>query len=139
VAATNTQTTNAHRTELPDVAGNPKIPVLSLHDLGDLFVPFSMDQIYAKQVAANGKDLFVDRAIRGTGHCEFSNNEVSTGFSDLVTWVHTGKKAAGDAILDPKAVASPTFGCQFTDATFKHLFDPAATPCPAAATTRRTP
>jgi pimeloyl-ACP methyl ester carboxylesterase len=122
VAATNTQTTNAHRTELPDIAGNPKIPVLSMHDLGDLFVPFSMDQIYAEQVAANGKDLFVDRAIRGTGHCEFSDEELSTGFGDLVTWAHTGAKPAGDAILDPQAVADPSFGCRFTDPAFEHLW-----------------
>lgn len=114
VASTNTQTTNAHRTELPDIAGDPRIPVLSLHDLGDLFVPISMDQIYARQVAAHGSNLFVDRAIRGTGHCEFSDDEVSTGFKDLVNWAHTGHQAAGDAILDAAAVADPTFGCRFT-------------------------
>jgi hypothetical protein len=128
VAATNTPTTNAHRTELPDIAGDPQIPVLSLHDLGDLFVPISMDQIYARQVAANGEDLFVDRAIRGTGHCEFSNNEVSTGFSDLVDWVHTGQRAAGDAILDPKAVADPAFGCTFTDPAYNHVWFGGACP-----------
>lgn len=115
VQDTATETTNAHRTELPDIAGNSKIPVLSLHDLGDLFVPISMDQIYANQVAARGKNLFVDRAIRGTGHCEFADRELSTGFSDLVSWVHSGKKAAGDAILDAEEVAEPTFGCRFTE------------------------
>jgi hypothetical protein len=129
VAATNTATTDAHRTELPDIAGDPRIPVLSLHDIGDLFVPLSMDQIYAEQVAAHGSDLFVDRAIRGTGHCEFSTDELAAGFSDLVSWAHTGAKPAGDAILDPKAVADPSFGCRFTDPAFTHLWF--GDPCPA--------
>ena len=47
------------------VEGDPRVPVLSLHDLGDLFVPFSMEQYYAADVAANGQsDLLVQRAIR---------------------------------------------------------------------------
>jgi hypothetical protein len=114
VAATGTPTTDPARTELPDIAGNPRVPVLSMHDLGDLFVPISMDQIYAEQVKAHGADLFVDRAIRGTGHCEFSDQELATGFTDLVAWAHTGHKAAGDAVLDARAVADPAFGCRFT-------------------------
>ncbi len=135
VAATNTPTTNPARTELPDIAGNPRIPVLSLHDIGDLFVPLKMDQIYAQQVAANGSDLFVDRAIRGTGHCEFSNAEVETGFGDLVQWVHGGQRAEGDDILDPQAVASAGFGCRFTQQgaplpNGKHTFF--AGPCPTS-------
>ncbi len=59
---------------VPVVNGTPDIPVLTLHDLGDLFVPFSMEQIYADRVAAAGRsDLVVQRAIRGSGalrlHC----------------------------------------------------------------------
>lgn len=115
VGATNTQTTNAHRTELPNIAGDPGIPVMSLHDIGDLFVPLSMDQIYDREMIAHGQgDLFVDRAIRGTGHCEFSDAELSNAFSALVSWVDNGVHPAGDDILDPTAVASASFGCQFT-------------------------
>lgn len=115
VAATNTPTTNPARTELPDIAAKPGIPVMSLHDLGDLFVPLKMDQIYAQQAAANGQgSLFVDRAIRGTGHCEFNTPELSKAFTDLVTWVHTGTPARGDAITDPVAVADADFGCRYT-------------------------
>jgi hypothetical protein len=129
VAATSTATTNPARTELPDIAGTPGIPVLSLHDLGDLFVPLSMDQVYARQVAANGQGaLFADRAIRGTGHCEFGDNELSAAFTDLVTWAHTGTPAAGDDILDPAEVADPTFGCRFTDRAAQHVFFAAACP-----------
>jgi hypothetical protein len=34
-----------------------------------------------------------------------------------VSWIDTGKRAAGDNILHPKTVASPLFGCRFTDPT----------------------
>ena len=100
---------------IPNVDGNPRIPVLSLHNLGDLFVPFSMEQAYAKRALLNGKSkLFVSRAIRGVGHCDFSGPELQRAFDDLTSWVKTGKKPAGDAILDRRAVADPAFGCKFT-------------------------
>ena len=100
---------------IPVVKGTPRIPVLTLHNLGDLFVPFKMEVDYARRVAANGaSDLVVQRAIRGVGHCDFTSQEMVTGFDDLVTWVETGAKPAGDVILDPAAVAAPAYGCRFT-------------------------
>jgi hypothetical protein len=114
---------------IPAVRGNPRIPVLSMHDIGDLFVPFSMEQIYARRAAQHGQaGNFVSRAIRGVGHCDFTPAELSRGFDDLVTWVKTGKHAKGDAILNPAQVARPTFGCRFTTAS-RPAF--AAPPCPA--------
>jgi hypothetical protein len=102
-------------TGVPKVFANPRIPVLSLHDIGDLFVPISMEQVYASRAAANGQARnFVSRAIRANGHCDFTAGELTRGFDDLVSWVRSGHKPAGDAILDPHAVASPTFGCRFT-------------------------
>jgi len=38
-------------TQVPRINGRPGVPVLSLHGLGDMFVPFSMEQIYASEVA----------------------------------------------------------------------------------------
>jgi len=97
------------------VQGTPRIPVLTLHNLGDLFVPFKMEVDYARRVAANGaSDLVVQRAIRGVGHCDFTSQEVVTAFDDLVTWVESGAKPAGDVILNPAAVAAPAYGCTFT-------------------------
>jgi hypothetical protein len=91
------------------------VPVLSLHDIGDLFVPFSMEQVYAARVAKHGRsDLFVSRAIRGVGHCDFTAPEMQRGFDDMVSWVRTGHRPGGDAILDREAVASPSFGCRWT-------------------------
>jgi hypothetical protein len=59
--------------------------------------------------------LVVQRAIRTAGHCEFSPTEVGTAWEDLVDWVTTGARPAGDAVSDPAAVAEPSFGCQFTN------------------------
>jgi pimeloyl-ACP methyl ester carboxylesterase len=100
---------------IPAVQGTPSIPVVSLHTLGDLFVPFSMEQIYARRVAAAGASkLLVSRAIRDVGHCGFTTREQEAGFADLVNWVENGVKPAGDDILTPSVVAATTFGCQFT-------------------------
>jgi pimeloyl-ACP methyl ester carboxylesterase len=110
---------------IPTVDGSPSIPVITLHTLGDLFVPFSMEQIYAQRVAANGaSDLLVSRAIRDVGHCGFTVGEQEAAFADLVNWVENGVKPAGDDILTPSAVAAATFGCQFTLVTRSY-----ATPC----------
>jgi pimeloyl-ACP methyl ester carboxylesterase len=100
---------------IPPIAGDIAIPVLTLHTLGDLFVPFAMEQIYARRVAEQGKaNLLVARAIRDVGHCGFAMAEEERAFADLVTWVETGSRPLGDAILDPAVVADPKFGCQFT-------------------------
>jgi hypothetical protein len=116
-------------TGIPLVAGDPDIPVLSLHDIGDLFVPLSMEQVYAKRVALHGEsDLFVSRAIRGVGHCDFTDAELQAGFADLVAWVNTGHRPAGDRILDARQVARPTFGCRFTQGEHPGFIAPA---CPS--------
>ncbi|HDH03388.1 MAG TPA: phthalyl amidase [Actinobacteria bacterium] len=110
---------------VPIVNGDPAMPVLTLHNLGDLFVPILNEVVYANEVAANGSsDLLVQRAIRGVGHCDFTPEEFSTAFLDLVAWVETGVKPDGDNFLDPAAVADPDFGCAFT--VGDHLL---ATPC----------
>ena len=113
----------------PPLSGRIRVPVLTMHNLGDLFVPFGMEVDYAADVAKRGRShLLVQRAIRGVGHCGFTTAEYEQGFADLVDWVETGKRPAGDDVGDPAAVADPNFGCAFTDPTAGgHLF---ATPCP---------
>jgi pimeloyl-ACP methyl ester carboxylesterase len=104
--------------EEPAIHGDPGIPVLSIHGIGDLFVPFSMDQHYAKMMVAHGQGgLFVDRAIREVTHCGYTTNELAAGFAALVSWINTGRRPAGDNVLNPAAVAAPFFGCRFTDPT----------------------
>ncbi|MGH8176337.1 MAG: alpha/beta hydrolase family protein [Steroidobacter sp.] len=102
----------------PPISGDISIPVITLHTLGELFVPFSMEQIYARRVAAHGKsDLLVSRAIRDVNHCGFTAAEQVRAFDDLVDWVENGVQPAGDAILDPAIVAASSFGCAFTEGT----------------------
>jgi hypothetical protein len=121
VARTVPFSTDPTATELPDVTGTPGVPVVSLHGIGDLFVPFSMEQDYARLADSHGQgDLFVSRAIREVAHCGYNQAELQSAFEALVNWIRTGQPAAGDRILDPKAVASPTFGCRFTVGT--HLY-----------------
>jgi hypothetical protein len=111
------------------ISGRITAPVLSLHNLGDLFVPFGMEIDYAEDVARWGRsDLLVQRAIRGVLHCDFTDAELIQAFDDLVTWVEDGVRPEGDPVLDPAAVAAPDYGCRFTDPTpGAHLL---AAPCP---------
>ncbi|SDY16539.1 hypothetical protein SAMN05661080_02545 [Modestobacter sp. DSM 44400] len=100
---------------VPTIDGRFRIPVLTMHDLGDLFVPFSMEQEYARDAARRGNsDLLVQRAIRGVAHCDFSPEEYQQAFADLVTWVEDGVRPEGDDVLNPTVVADPRYGCRFT-------------------------
>jgi hypothetical protein len=100
---------------IPKTTGNLHVKTVSLHTLGDLFVPFSMEQIYAERTRLWGQqDKFVARAIRAAQHCEFSVPEQERAFADMLQWVDAGVRPKGDAILNRKAVAAETFGCQFT-------------------------
>ncbi len=127
VAATAGPTTDL--SGIPGVFGDPRIPVLSMHDIGDLFVPFSMEQTYARRAMHHHQSrLFVSRAIRGNNHCGFTAAELTRGFDDLVAWVRGGHRPAGDAILDRHQVAKETFGCRFTDGAHPEF---SGVPCPA--------
>lgn len=115
----------------PVVRGDIRVPVLTLHNLGDMFVPFLNEIVYAGEVEAAGRsDLLVQRAIRGVNHCGFTATEFVTAFADLVAWVEDGVKPEGDEMLDPAVVAAADYGCRFTDLATPggHLL---ATPCPS--------
>jgi len=100
---------------VPSISGRLPIPVLSLHTIGDLFVPFSMEQLYARRVAEQGaSERLVSRAYRDHNHCGFAVQEEEAAFAALVNWVVNGDKPAGDDILAPATVADPNFGCQFS-------------------------
>jgi acetyl esterase/lipase len=103
---------------IPKAHGEFRIPVVSIHTLGDLFVPFSMQQIYQQRVAAKGNSAYlVQRAIRGASHCDFTVAEQVAAFHDMVTWEAGGPKPAGDDVVTPATVAAPTYGCTFTNNT----------------------
>jgi hypothetical protein len=100
---------------IPKLNGEISIPVVSLHTLGDLFVPFSMQQVYQKRVAAKGNSArLVQRAIRGASHCDFTVAEQVEAFDALVAWEQGGARPAGDDVVTPATVAATDFGCAFT-------------------------
>jgi hypothetical protein len=103
---------------IPIIRGTMDIPVVSTHTTGDLFVPFVMEQIYAREAIDTGHDHnLVSRATRAIGHCEFSPEELVESFDDMVSWVDTGVKPGGDDILDPAVVSAPLFGCNYSRGT----------------------
>ena len=103
---------------IPKANGDIRIPVVSIHTLGDLFVPFSMQQVYQRRVEAKGNSAYlVQRAIRGASHCDFTVAEQVTAFADMVAWEGGGAKPAGDDVVTPATVAAPTYGCTFTNNT----------------------
>lgn len=86
--------------EFAPMTGKIQRPLLTLHGTGDLFVPISMEQSYRRTVDAAGNgDLLVQRAIRRSGHCTFSDQERQRGFEDLVAWAGGGPKPGGDDLL----------------------------------------
>ncbi|GAA2429695.1 alpha/beta hydrolase [Actinomadura vinacea] len=100
-------------TQVPSVSGRLDVPMVSLHNLGDMFVPFSMEQRYRADVARNGRSgLLVQRAIRSVGHCEFSPAEAGKAWDDLIRWERGGPRPQGDDVSRP---GKPDYGCRFTD------------------------
>ena len=100
---------------IPPILATFRIPVLSIHTIGDLFVPLSMEQIYGLRAATQGtSNLLVQRAIRDHNHCGFAVPEEEAAFAALVNWVTNAVKPAGDDILTPAVVADSKFGCKFS-------------------------
>jgi hypothetical protein len=100
---------------MPIVHGQFDVPVVTLHTLGDLFVPFVNQQIYARRAARRGSSgWLVQRAIRETGHCTFTTSEEAAAFDDMVLWAEGGGVPAGDEVLSPEVVRDPMYGCSFT-------------------------
>lgn len=103
---------------VPKANAQIRVPVLTVHTLGDTYIPFSMEQIFRRRAIAQGTDaLLVQRAIRGSGHCDLVIDELEQAFRDLVTWVERGVRPGGDEVLDAATVAAPTYGCQYSSPT----------------------
>jgi hypothetical protein len=100
---------------IPQINGQIGIPVVSIHTLGDLFVPFSMQQTYRLRVNAKGNGgWLVQRAIRGASHCDFTVAEQVDAFEAMVAWERDGIKPSGDDVSTPATVAAATYGCTYT-------------------------
>ena len=103
---------------VPKTNARFNIPVVSIHTLGDMYVPFSMEQIFKRRADAAGTSgMLVQRAIRGVSHCDSTINEQVKAFQDMVTWESGGARPQGDDVLTASTVADPKYGCKFTDNT----------------------
>ncbi|MGE4240767.1 alpha/beta hydrolase [Ramlibacter sp.] len=102
---------------IPKVNGQITVPVVAIHTLGDLFVPFHMIQAYRNRANAAGTgNLLVTRAIRGISHCDFTVAEQVEAFDAMIRWEGGGARPAGDDVTTASVVAQPTYGCTFTRA-----------------------
>lgn len=100
---------------IPSINGEFKVPVLSMHTLGDLYVPFGMQQSYARRAFEKGSKLLVQRAQRGAAHCDFTVAEQVESFEALAQWEQGGTKPPGDDVLTAAVLAAPSYGCTFTN------------------------
>ena len=102
---------------VPVLPARVSVPVVSIHTLGDGYVWFSMQQEYRRRADSAGTaDKVVQRAMRGLGHCDFTLAEEEEAFDAMALWVATGRRPAGDDVLDPAVVADPHYGCRFSRA-----------------------
>jgi len=110
--AANTVYRDAERwPEFADLTGRIQTPYLTIHGTGDLFVPISLEQEYRSIVDTAGRgDLLVQRAVRRPGHCAFTEEERARAFDDLVAWVETGARPAGEDLSGSLA----NVGLEFT-------------------------
>ena len=100
---------------IPRINGEISVPVVTLHNLGDMFVPFLHEQLYRDRVEANGNGgMVVQRAIRSSPHCDWRAAELVETFQAMVDWEQNpGNPPAGDDV-SREAIADPNYGCQFT-------------------------
>lgn len=100
---------------IPLVNGDFDVPVLTLHTLGDFYVPFRHQQLYRERAEEHGNEgLLVQRAIRAAGHCEFAPAEIIEALSEWLVWVNGGPKPGGDEVMDAAVVADAGYGCTYT-------------------------
>lgn len=101
---------NGPTEELRAFDGEIEGPLLTMHGTGDLFVPIFLERTLKEAVHAAGRDdLLVQRVYRIAGHCGFSQEEMTRSFDDLVTWVTTGARPAGDDVSASLEDAGRTF------------------------------
>ena len=100
VAETEARDPVAHPDAVP-TSGWISVPLLTIHNSGDVFVPISLEIAFREKVDGVGAgDLLVQRVIRSGGHCTFTDEEVRQSFEDLVKWVEEGAVPAGDDLGD---------------------------------------
>ena len=108
--------------------GRLTVPLLTLHETGDAWVPLSLEQSYRRRSIAAGTDhLLVQRVYRAGSHCGVDGKIRQQAFDDLVAWIERGVRPKGEDVLAPDL---SRIGLEWTPTLL--LDDPLAS-------TRRTP
>jgi pimeloyl-ACP methyl ester carboxylesterase len=82
--------------------GRLTVPLLTLHETGDAWVPLSLEQSYRRRTIAAGTDhLLVQRVMRAGSHCGFHGETREQAFNDLVAWIERGVRPPGEDVLAP--------------------------------------
>jgi len=80
--------------------GRIAVPLITLHETGDAWVPLSLEQSYRRRTIAAGTDhLLVQRVMRAGSHCGFDGEMREQAFDDLVAWIERGVRPAGEDVL----------------------------------------
>ena len=106
-----------------ELTGRLTVPLLTLHETGDAWVPLSLEQSYRRRTIAAGTDhLLVQRVVRAPSHCGLDGSTRERAFDDLVTWVERGVRPDGEDVLSPDL---SRIGLKWTPVLY--LDDPLAT------------
>jgi hypothetical protein len=102
--------------------GRLTVPLITLHETGDAWVPLSLEQSYRRRTIAAGTDhLLVQRVMRAASHCGFDGKTRIQAFDDLVAWIERGVRPVGEDVLAPNL---SRIGLAYTPVLF--LEDPLA-------------
>jgi len=81
--------------------GRLTVPLITLHESGDAWVPLSLEQSYRRRtIAAGTEHLLVQRVMRAPSHCAFGEMR-ERAFDDLVAWIERGVRPEGEDVLAP--------------------------------------
>jgi pimeloyl-ACP methyl ester carboxylesterase len=82
--------------------GRLTVPLITLHETGDAWVPLSLEQSYRRRtIAAGTGHLLVQRVMRAPSHCGFDGEMREQAFDDLVAWIERGVRPQGEDVLAP--------------------------------------
>jgi hypothetical protein len=80
--------------------GRLTVPLLTLHETGDAWVPLSLEQAYRRRTNTTGTaHLLVQRVVRSPSHCAFDGETREQAFDDLVAWIERGARPEGEDVL----------------------------------------
>lgn len=103
-----------------NVTGDPKVPLLRMHEIGDYQVPVSLVQGYDDQIRANGKgDLYRTAFVNAPGHCGFTAAESAAAIETMMHRLDTGEWGS----TDPDQLNDLAASLDDSPARFVHLGD----------------